>query len=80
MLHSAYLLVLEHARSLEERLLADELRGQAVAFLSRRWMVADGHLTSILVPVLDSEQEVEVEIDDDRQTYFYRSPSCRGRV
>ena len=80
MLHSEYLLVLEHVRSLEERLLADELRGQAVAFLSRRWMVADGNLTSILVPVLDSEQEVEVEIDDDRQTYFYRSPSCRGRV
>lgn len=80
MLHSEYLLVLEHARSMEKRLLADELRGQAVAFLSRRWMVADGHLTSIQVPVLDSDQEVEVEIDHDRQTYFYRSPSCRGRV
>ena len=39
MLHSEYLLVLEHARSLEKKLLADELREQAVAFLSRRWMV-----------------------------------------
>lgn len=51
MLHSEYLLVLEHARSLKERLLADELRGQVAAFLVRRWMVADGHLTSILVPI-----------------------------
>ena len=80
MLHSEYLLVLEHVRSLEERLLADELRGQAVAFLSRRWMVADGHLTHILVQVLDSEQEVAVDIDDNRQTYSYQSPGFRGRV
>ena len=80
MLHSEYLLALERARGLEERLLADELRGHTAAFALRRWVVADGHLTHILVPVLDSEQEVEVEIDDDRQTYFYRSPSCRGRV
>lgn len=80
MLHSEYLLVLEHARSLADKLLADELRGQAAAFLERRWIVADGYLTSILVPVLDSEQEVEVDVDDDQQTYSYQSPSCRGRV
>jgi len=58
MLHSDYLLALESARSLEENRLADELRGQAAAFRARRWVVADGHLTHILVPVLDSEQEV----------------------
>ena len=80
MLHSEYLHVLERVRGLEARLLCDELGGRAAAFLARRWLLADGYLTSILVPVLDSEQEVEVEIDDDRQTYFYRSPSCRGRV
>ncbi len=80
MLHLDYLLALERARSIQERLLADELRGHAAAFLARRWVVDDGHLTSILVPVLDSEQEVEVEIDEDRKTFSYRDPSCRGRV
>ena len=80
MLHLDYLLALEHARSLQERLLADELRGYATAFLARRWVVDNGHLTSILVPVLDSDQEVEVEIDEDRQTFSYRDPCCKGRV
>lgn len=80
MLHSEYFLALERVRCLEERLLTDELRGHAAAFITRRWVVADGHLTSILVPVLDSEQEVDVDIDDDLQTYSYRNPCCRGRV
>ena len=80
MLHLNYLLALERVRSIQERLLADELRGHATAFLARRWVVDDGHLTSILVPVLDSEQEVEVEIDEDLNTFSYRDPSCRGRV
>lgn len=80
MLHSEYLLMLERTRSLEEQLSSDDLRGHAAAFLARRWVIADGHLTHILVPVLDSEQEVEVDVDDDRQTYCYQSPGCRGRV
>lgn len=80
MLHSEFLLVLERARSLEERLQSDDLSGHAAAFLARRWVMADGHLTHILVPVLDSEQEVEVDVDDDRQTYCYQSPGCRGRI
>ena len=80
MLYSEYLLALERARGLEEPLQSDDLRGHATAFLARRWVIADGHLTHILVPVLDSEQEVEVDIDDDRQTYSYQSPSCRGRI
>jgi len=78
MLHSEFLQVLERARSLDERLSFDDLRGHAKAFISRRWVVASGHLTHILVPVLDSEQEVEVDVDDDRQTYSYLSPSSRG--
>ena len=80
MLHSEYLHVLERVRGLEARLLCDELGGRAAAFLARRWLLADGYLTSILVPVLDSEQEVDVEIADDQQTYSYRSPVCRGRL
>lgn len=80
MLHSEYLLTLERARSLEERLSSNDLRGHAAAFLARRWVIADGHLTHILVPVLDSEQEVEVDIDDARKIYSYQSPSNRDRV
>ena len=80
MLHSEYLHVLERVRGLEARLLCDDLGGRASAFLARRWLLADGYLTSILVPVLDSEQEVDVEIADDQQTYSYRSPVCRGRL
>ena len=80
MLHSEFLLVLERARSLEERLSSDDLRGHAAAFLARRWVIADGYLTHILVPVLDSEQEVAIDVDDDLQTYCYQSPGCRGRV
>lgn len=80
MLHSDYLLMLERARSLEERLSSDDLSGHAADFLARRWVIADGHLTHFLVPVLDSEQEVEVDVDHDQQTYSYQSPGCRGRV
>lgn len=80
MLHSEYLLMLERARSLEERLSSDDLRGHAAAFLARHWVIADGHLTHILVPVLDSEQEVEVDVGDDLKTYCYQSPGCCGRV
>ena len=80
MLHSEFLRVLERARSIEDRLQSDDLRGHAADFLARRWVVADGHLTHLLVPVLDSEQEVEVDVDDDRQTYCYQSPGFRGRV
>ena len=80
MLYSEYLLALERARGLEEPLQSDDLRGHATAFLARRWVIADGHLTHILVQVLDSEQEVDVEIADDQQTYSYRSPGCRGRL
>lgn len=80
MLHAEYLRTLERARRLEERLSSDDLRGHVAAFLARRWVIADGHLTHILVPVLDSEQEVEVDVDDGQQTYSYQSPGCRGRV
>lgn len=80
MLHSEYLVVLERARTLDARLVADELRGHAAAFLSRRWIVADGHQTSILVPVMDSEEEVEVDIDDGSGTFSFRSPGLRSRI
>ena len=69
-----YLIALERARSIDDRVVADDLRGHAEQFLMRRWVVADGHLTSIVVPVLDSEDEVEVVVDEENNTFSYCSP------
>ncbi len=80
MLYAEYLLALERVRSLSTKLLADELRGHAADFLARRWVIRDGHLTSLLVPVLDSEEEVEVDIDYERDTFSYRCPGAMARV
>lgn len=80
MLHVEYLMVLERARSLGLSLVSDELRGHVDAFLARRWIINDGYQTSILVPVLDSEEEVEVDIDDSSNTFSFRSPGLRSRI
>lgn len=67
-------------RGLDLRVVADELRSHATSFLSRRWLVADGYLTSILVSVLDSEEEIEIEINEDEGFFCYRSPDLRTRL
>lgn len=79
MLYSEYLLVLERARTLEAKLISAELRGHDAAFLARRWIVEDGHQTSILVPVLDSEEEVDINIDEDAGTFSFRCPGLMAR-
>lgn len=79
-MHAEFLACLERARSLNAHIVPDELRGCAEGFLARRWIVADGHQTSILVPVLDGEDEVEVAVDDERRTFSYCSPSQPGRI
>ena len=80
LLHAEYLLCLDLARHLDAHVLAEELRGCVEPFAARRWIVADGHQTSLLVPVLDSEEEVDVAVDEERRTYSYRSPARPGRV
>lgn len=73
-MHTDYLFVLESTRSLNARLMSDALHGLDISFMKRRWMIRDGHLTSIQVPVLGSEEEVEVEIDEERDTFSFRIP------
>lgn len=80
LLHAEYLIALEHARSIEGHVVADELRGCADLFLARRWVVVDGHQTSLIVSVPGSEDEVEVVIDDENSTFSYSSPVWRGRT
>lgn len=78
-LHAEYLAVLERARNIQECVSAIQLRGHLAGFLGRRWVVEDGHLTHILVPVLDGEDEVEVRVDEEVRTFSYDSPACRSR-
>lgn len=79
-LHTEFLIALESVRAVDGHVVGDELRGWAEQFLARRWISVDGYLTSILVPVLDSEEEVEVAIDEDNGTFAYGSPGRRGRT
>ena len=73
-MHTDYLFVLERTRNLDARLMPDALHGLDISFMKRRWMIRDGHLTSIQVPVLGSEEEVEVEIDEENDTFSFRIP------
>lgn len=79
MLHAEFLIALERARKLDDLLVAGELRGFTEMFLARRWIVVDGYQTSLLAPVLDTEEEVDVVIDEDARTFSYRSCGWRSR-
>ena len=75
-----FLTALERVRSVDGLVVADELGGQAEKFHARKWIVDNGHQTSIEVPVMDGEEEVEVVVDLDNQTFSYCSPALRGRT
>lgn len=79
-LYSEFLTCQEQARSVDAQVVAEELRGCAVRFATRRWIIREGYQTSILVPVLNSEEEVNVAVDEERGTYSYRSPAHPRRV
>ena len=74
-LYAEFLACLEHARNVDVNVVADELRGCAEQFATRRWIIRDGYQMSILVPVLNTEEEVDVAVDEERGTYSYRSPA-----
>jgi hypothetical protein len=75
-----FLTALERVRIVDGLVVADELGGQAEKFHARKWIVDDGHQTSIVVPVMDGEEEVEVVVDQDNRTFSYCSPALRGRT
>lgn len=78
-LHAQFLSTLEHTSHVDQRVLGSHLLGYAKSFAQKRWLVPQGHVTHILVPVLDSEEEVEVWVDEVAQTYGYDCPAWRGR-
>lgn len=75
-----YLATLERVRSVEPRVLSTTLGRHRVEFQRRGWIAEDGHLTHTMVPFLDSEEEVEVEIDEEARVYRYHSPRQRWRI
>jgi hypothetical protein len=77
--HLSFFLALDNLPRLDASVLADRLGRDYRQFLQRRWIVPAGHLTHVMVPFLDSEQEVEVDVDEDAGRYSYCSP-LNGRT
>lgn len=77
--HLSFFLALDNLPRLDASVLADRLGRDYQQFLQRRWIVPAGHLTHVMVPFLDSEQEVEVDVDEDAGRFSYRSPQ-NGRT
>jgi len=78
--HLSFLVALERLPRVGSRVMAAALGRCRPAFLQRRWITEEDYLTHVMVPFLDSEQEVEVEIDQDAAVYRYRSPQQRSRT
>lgn len=75
-----YFNTLERVRSVEPRVIATTVGHHRAEFVRRRWVVEDGYLTRVMVPFLDSEEEVEADIDEDAGVFRYRSPQQRSRI
>ena len=75
-----FLIALECARDIEQRMQAQQWRGCCDQFVQRRWIIADGHLTDLVVSAHGSEDEVEVDIDETAGTFSYRSPGMNTRT
>jgi hypothetical protein len=77
--HLSFFLALDNLPTLDAPVMATSLGRDCSQFLLRGWIVPAGHLTHVMAPFLDSDQEVEVEIDEDNGRYTYRSPK-NGRT
>lgn len=73
-LHLRFLIAIDRLSSLATPVLATMLGRDCSQFLQRGWVTAEGHLTHVMAPFLDSECEVEIEADPDAGCYRYRSP------
>lgn len=78
--HLQFFAVLERLQQLDKHVMASTLGRCRPEFLRRGWITESGHLTHVMVPFLDSQQEVEVEVDPDAALYRYHSPQRRGRM
>ena len=75
-----YFSTIERVRSVKAHVTATTVGHHRAEFVRRRWVVEDGHLTHLMVPFLDSEEEVEADIDEDAGVFRYRSPQQRSRI
>ena len=75
-----YFNTIERVRSVEPRVISTTVGHHCAEFVRRRWVVEDGYLTRVMVPFLDSEEEVEADIDEDAGVFRYRSPQQRSRI
>ena len=75
-----YFSTIERVRSVEPRVTATTVGHHRAEFVRRRWVVEDGYLTRVMVPFLDSEEEVEADIDEDAGVFRYRNPQQRSRI
>ncbi|WP_045771202.1 hypothetical protein [Xanthomonas albilineans] len=71
---------LDRLQRLDAPVMAKTLGRSSADFLHRRWITESGYLTHVMVPFLDSQQEVQVQADPDAAVYRYRSPQQRGRT
>jgi hypothetical protein len=74
-----FLAALERLPRIDHRVMAGALGRCIPEFLRRHWITADDYLTHVMVPFLDSEQEVEVEIDANAAV-IGKAVSARSRV
>ncbi|MFP3890951.1 hypothetical protein [uncultured Ralstonia sp.] len=78
--HLQFFAALDRLQRLDTHVMSGVLGRCRPEFLRRRWITESGHLTHVMVPFLDSQQEVEVEVDQDVAVYRYHSPQQRGRM
>lgn len=70
---------LERAYRVEESVLGLHLGYDLPTFLQRGWLRPDGYLTHTMIPFLDSEELVEVEVDEVAGVFYYLSPQRRDQ-
>lgn len=78
-IYSCYLDLLKNKRGNTDPVCHLGMGCHAGSFIERRWVTRLGYLTRLVVPVLDTHDEVEVEIDDVLGIYTYDSLLYRGR-
>lgn len=78
--HLNFFATIDRLARVETRVMAMALGRHTTDFLHRRWITQSDYLTHVMVPFLDSEQEVEVDIKRDASVYTYRSPQHPSRT
>lgn len=78
-LFSKYFAALEQRYSVEGYVSHLELFGHTQDFLDRHWITPLGFLSTLMVPVLETEEEVEIKVNEKTGTYNYASPQFRQR-